>query len=56
MPRSINLLFMEHFVCRGTCGGESDIKKVCESEDCNHAGMELESCDCADGTHKPPLD
>ena len=42
---------MAHYVCTGTCGGESDSPKVCEADGCSKEGQPLVSCDCTDGLH-----
>lgn len=43
---------MEHYVCKGDCGGESLKPGVCETEGCSKEGASLVECDCEDGLHK----
>ena len=43
---------MEHYVCKGNCGGESDKSGVCKSEGCSKEDSSLEECSCVDGLHK----
>ncbi|OHA18317.1 MAG: hypothetical protein A2664_02540 [Candidatus Taylorbacteria bacterium RIFCSPHIGHO2_01_FULL_46_22b] len=47
---------MQHYVCTGDCGGESERSKVCESEGCKNEGQPLSECSCTDGFHKGVLD
>jgi len=42
---------MKHYVCRGKCGGVSDIPGTCQAEDCNRHEHELVECSCEDGKH-----
>ena len=42
---------MAHYVCDGSCKGESDHQGVCEAESCERKGMALRECDCEDGKH-----
>jgi hypothetical protein len=41
---------MTHYTCT-ECGGESDVPKVCETDDCLKKGQDLTSCECSDGEH-----
>ncbi|OGZ97469.1 MAG: hypothetical protein A3I44_06240 [Candidatus Sungbacteria bacterium RIFCSPLOWO2_02_FULL_51_17] len=43
---------MEHFVCRGSCGGSADHAKKCEDPTCQNFGKELEKCACKDSMHR----
>lgn len=45
---------MEHYVCRGTCGGVADEPGRCGAEDCPRYKAPLEKCGCADGHHEVP--
>ena len=42
---------MEHYICLGTCGAESETSGVCEDPECTNSGLEKEFCDCEDGLH-----
>ncbi len=42
---------MTHFVCKGTCGGESERAGTCQSPDCTMHDQPLEACNCRDGKH-----
>ena len=44
-------LFMLHYVCLGSCGGESNQPKICEAEFCSKEGQDMASCECEDGSH-----
>ena len=43
---------MTHYVCTGTCGGESDKPGLCQAEGCTKEEQPLEECNCDDGLHK----
>jgi hypothetical protein len=43
---------MTHYVCTGSCGGESKVPGVCEAEFCTKEGQSLVSCSCEDGMHE----
>jgi hypothetical protein len=43
---------MKHFVCTGTCEGESSRPGVCQNDGCPKEGEPLVSCDCQDGLHE----
>lgn len=43
---------MAHYVCTGSCDGESDNLGVCESEYCTKEGQPLVACSCEDGAHE----
>ncbi|MDP3974856.1 MAG: hypothetical protein Q8P88_01020 [Candidatus Jorgensenbacteria bacterium] len=45
---------MEHYVCKGTCGGVSETPGVCQAENCPRHHAPLEKCECEDGRHEPP--
>lgn len=47
---------MTHYVCTGTCGGESGSPGVCQAERCPCQGQELSPCECSDGGHKEVRD
>lgn len=42
---------MEHFICEGTCGGESPVAKTCDDPECTKHGEPLTQCTCEDGKH-----
>lgn len=42
---------MSHFVCKGGCGGVSEIEGFCETDGCSNQWQSLENCDCQDGKH-----
>ncbi len=42
---------MMHFICKGTCGGSSELEGVCETEGCPKQWELLEECACEDGKH-----
>lgn len=42
---------MMHFICKGGCGGVSDVAGVCETDGCASQWEMLEECDCVDGNH-----
>lgn len=42
---------MQHFVCTGGCGGQSDSEGVCEAQYCKKEGQPLTECNCDDGLH-----
>ena len=46
---------MQHYICAGDCGGESDRPGVCEHETCSKEGQSFISCDCDDGFHEKVL-
>jgi hypothetical protein len=41
----------EHYVCRGTCGGKSDVPKACDTDSCTMVGAMMEACNCVDDLH-----
>lgn len=45
---------MEHYVCKGTCGGVSEVPGVCQTEGCPRQHAPLEKCECTDGHHAMP--
>ncbi len=42
---------MKHYICGGTCGGESNKAGVCETIGCDHEGEALLECECENGLH-----
>jgi len=40
-----------HYVCRGNCGGTSEVPKACEAESCTMSGQMMEECNCEDSKH-----
>ena len=42
---------MQHYVCTGDCGSESEKPKVCASDGCSKEGQSMMGCDCDDGLH-----
>lgn len=42
---------MTHYICKGGCGGVSDVAGVCEADACANQWELLEECDCADAKH-----
>ncbi|MDP3954278.1 MAG: hypothetical protein Q8Q06_02585 [bacterium] len=42
---------MEHYVCKGGCGGGGDQAGACGTEGCSNKGMPFEQCNCDDGQH-----
>ena len=46
---------MQHFVCKGGCGGVSQEAGVCQASTCSLHGHPLSACDCADGMHTEVL-
>lgn len=45
------LIKMTHYICKGGCGGVSDVAGVCETDGCANQWELLNECDCADGKH-----
>ena len=43
---------MTHYVCTGSCHGESQRPGFCEAEFCSKEEQPLASCSCEDGVHK----
>ena len=43
---------MTHYVCTGSCSGESQNPGVCEAEFCSKEGKSLTFCNCEDGAHE----
>jgi hypothetical protein len=43
---------MTHYVCTGSCKGESAGPGFCEAEFCSKEGQELVQCDCSDELHE----
>jgi len=43
---------MIHYVCTGSCGGESKTAGVCEAQFCTKEEQPLVECSCEDGLHK----
>ena len=43
---------MNHFVCTGDCGGESEKPGVCQATGCTKEDQPLEECTCEDGLHE----
>jgi len=37
---------MTKYICKGDCGGMSDVPGVCEKEGCSYFGQQLVECDC----------
>lgn len=49
----LRFVFMEHHVCKGTCGAVSEQPGTCSAEGCTHKDQPFESCGCGDATlHK----
>ncbi len=46
---------MTHFVCTGTCRGESERSGVCEAKNCTKESQPLAACNCTDGKHAEVL-
>ena len=46
-----NFLNMSHFICKGGCGGVSEIDGFCETDGCSNQWQPLEDCNCLDGKH-----
>lgn len=44
-------LFMEHYICPGTCGTVSDEQHTCQNLQCPRYGQMLELCTCTDDRH-----
>ncbi len=42
---------MQHYVCTGDCGNETERPGVCQSAGCSHEGQPLVECRCDDGIH-----
>jgi len=42
---------MEHYICAGECGAESQTPGVCKTDGCSSNGKEFEKCSCLDGEH-----
>lgn len=42
---------MSHFICKGGCGGVSEVEGFCEADGCPNQWQPLEACDCEDGKH-----
>ena len=44
---------MTHYICTGTCKGETDDPTVgtCQAETCDKHGEPLTACECEDETH-----
>ncbi|MDD3861376.1 MAG: zinc ribbon domain-containing protein YjdM [Candidatus Gracilibacteria bacterium] len=42
---------MKHFVCKGGCGGVSEVEGFCEADGCPNQWQPFEECDCEDGKH-----
>ncbi|MBI2476431.1 MAG: hypothetical protein HYV67_04290 [Candidatus Taylorbacteria bacterium] len=42
---------MVHYVCTGSCDGESNDSGVCEAKFCSKEGRPLVPCECEDGLH-----
>lgn len=42
---------MQHYICTGGCGGQSENEGVCEARYCKKEGEPLTSCTCDDGLH-----
>lgn len=43
---------MQHYVCTGSCRGESQSAGECEAEFCSKEGQPLVPCVCEDGLHE----
>ena len=43
---------MTHYVCAGSCGGESVLPGVCDISNCVKTGKPLIECKCTDGKHE----
>jgi len=43
---------MTHYICTGSCQGESNQPGICEAEFCSNEGKSLIKCDCEDGSHQ----
>ena len=46
---------MQHYVCTGDCGGESERPKVCDFGGCTKENQALTACSCDDGLHHAVL-
>lgn len=47
---------MEHYICAGECGAESQTPGVCKTDGCSNHGREFEKCSCLDGEHRKVKD
>lgn len=43
---------MSHYICTGSCGGESKNPGVCEAQFCTKESQALVSCDCKNDLHE----
>ena len=43
---------MRHFICVGSCEGESSNPGTCQAEECKKEGEPLVPCNCEDGLHQ----
>lgn len=41
----------KHYICKGSCGAESDKPGVCKDPDCEKKGQPFAACECEDGEH-----
>jgi hypothetical protein len=41
----------KHYVCEGSCMGESNQPGVCKTETCELFGQQMKPCHCEDGMH-----
>jgi len=42
---------MQHYVCAGDCGAETDKPVACRAPGCSHEGQPFVACACEDGLH-----
>lgn len=42
---------MEHYICKGSCGGYSPEIGICETNECTSQWEMMEECHCSDGQH-----
>lgn len=57
LPLTLNNLkkIMQHYVCTGECGGESENPGLCQDETCSEHNEPLVACSCGDGLHREVL-
>lgn len=42
---------MQHYICTGGCGAQSETEGVCEAQFCKKEGEPFTLCKCDDGVH-----
>ena len=47
LPESMGI----HYICKGGCGGVSEIPGACQAADCADYQKPLGECGCTDGLH-----